>query len=338
MSRIKISYSLTRRPSQSRMAAIYMDIIGADHDLIGAQDTADVVIVHHPPRNYETVYALHPALRDRYVISCCVPHSEDVPGLWQRNLQRVQEVWTPSEFCRRALAPHHPNVVTVPYVVERDMTISDEARIGVERMIAFDPDLVYFLALGPLDEPRKNIPTLVETFISVSDSMPNARLIIKSTISDAPCWAPHPQLIFLPLQMPFDYVSALYELSTVYVSAHHAEGWGLGISDAMLFGKPVIATGYSGNLEYMTAENSFLVRWKEGNVVDIRDPGIAVEPGMRWADPDRDHLAELLLQLYHTHDQASVQNRVRRASEDLRHFGRDAAARAIRRRIGEIMQ
>lgn len=338
MNRLKISYSLTRRPSQSRMAAAYMDIIGADHDLVSTQDTADIVVVHHPPRNYETVYALHPALKDRYVISCCVPHAEDVPGLWRRNLPRVQEVWTPSEFCRRALAPYHPNVVVVPYIIERDMSISAEARTGVERMIAFDPELVYFLTFGPLSEPRKNIAMLVETFIRVSGSMPNARLIVKSITPDVPSWAPHPQIIFLPLQMPFDYVSALYELSTIYVSAHRAEGWGLAISDAMLFKKPVIATDYSGNLQYMTAENAFPLRWQEGKVADIPAPGIAVEPGMRWAEPDRDHLAELLLHLYEEHDCASVQDRVQRASEDLRHFGRETAAHVIHQRISKIAQ
>lgn len=338
MTRLKISYSLTRRPSQSRMAAAYMDIISADHELVSTQDTADIVVVHHPPRNYETVYALHPALQNRYVISCCVPHAEDVPSLWQRNLRRVQEVWTPSEFCRRALSSYHPNVVVVPYVIERDMSVSAEARTGVARMIAFDPGLVYFLTLGSLDEPRKNIPTLVETFMRVSGSMPDARLIVKSAATDVPSWAPHSQIIFLPLQMPLDYVSALYELSTIYVSAHHAEGWGLAISDAMLFGKPVIATEYSGNLEYMTAENSFPLRWKEGEVANIPRPGIGVEPGTRWAEPDRDHLAELLLHLYQSYDQALVQDRARCASEDLRHFSREAAAQVIRQRINEISQ
>ncbi|MEA9580414.1 glycosyltransferase [Xanthomonas nasturtii] len=216
------------------------------------------------------------------------------------------------------------------------MSISEEARVGVARMIGFSPKLVYFLALGPLDEPRKNIQELVQTFVRVSASMPNARLIVKSSWSDAPQWGSHPQVIFLPLRMPFEYVSALYELSTVYVSAHHAEGWGLAISDAMLFEKPVIATNYSGNREYTTAENSFPLRFAEGEVADIPAPGIAVEPGMRWAKPDSEHLAELLLQLYASHGSADVKSKVRRASEDIRRFDRRAVADVIAQRIHEI--
>lgn len=336
MSRLKISYSLTRRASQSRVAAPYMEMLAEHHDIIPMQDVADVVVVHHPPRNYETVYALHPALKDRYVISCCVPHAEDVPDLWKRNLERVQEVWTPSEFCRRALAPYHPNVVVVPYVIERDTAISTEARTGVARMIGYDPELVYFLMIAPLEEPRKNIPMLVETFKRVCGDMPNARLVIKASTSDLPSWASHPQIIFLPLQMPFDYVSALHELSTVYISAHHAEGWGLTISDAMLFGKPVIATGYSGNLEYMNAGNAFPIRYADGKVADIPAPGIAVDPGMRWAEPDAEHLAELMLHLYEAHGSADVQKKVRQASQDIRRFSRATVQQIIDDRMHEI--
>ncbi|HEY4090685.1 MAG TPA: glycosyltransferase [Luteibacter sp.] len=336
MSRLKISYSLTRRSSQSRIASAYLEMLATEHDIIGMQDAADLVIVHHPPRNYETVYALHPALKDRYVVSCCVPHAEDVPDLWKRNLERVQEVWTPSEFCRQALVPYHPNVVVMPYVIERDLAISTEARTGVSRMIGFDPDFVYFLMIAPLEEPRKNIPALVETFKRVCGDMPRARLVIKASTSDVPSWVSHPQIIFLPLQMPFDYISALHELSTIYVSAHHAEGWGVTISDAMLFAKPVIATGYSGNLEYMNEHNAFPIRYTHGEVADIPAPGIAVDPGMRWSEPDTEHLAELLLDLYSAHGDTRVQDKVKRATTDIRRFNRDAVQRIINQRVEEI--
>ena len=44
-----------------------------------------------------------------------------------------------------------------------------------------------------------------------------------------------------------------------YASLHRAEGFGLTIADAMALGKPVVATGYSGNLEFMTDANGYLV-------------------------------------------------------------------------------
>jgi glycosyltransferase involved in cell wall biosynthesis len=52
--------------------------------------------------------------------------------------------------------------------------------------------------------------------------------------------------------------NTMMALCDCYVSLHRAEGFGLTMAEAMALGKPVIATGYSGNLAFMTAENSYL--------------------------------------------------------------------------------
>ena len=78
---------------------------------------------------------------------------------------------------------------------------------------------------------------------------------------------------------------SLINICDVYISLHLAEGFGLGMSEAMLLGKPVIASNYSGNLEFMNNKNSFLVETKVApmhnlnieqysNVIEIREPNI----------------------------------------------------------------
>ena len=52
---------------------------------------------------------------------------------------------------------------------------------------------------------------------------------------------------------------ALIAACDSYVSLHRSKGFGLTAAEAMALGKPVIATGYSGNLDYMTPKNSYLV-------------------------------------------------------------------------------
>ncbi len=59
---------------------------------------------------------------------------------------------------------------------------------------------------------------------------------------------------------------ALMAACDCYVSLHRSEGFGLTLAEAMALGKPVIATGYSGNLEFMTPETSYLVPWSLGTV------------------------------------------------------------------------
>ena len=58
-----------------------------------------------------------------------------------------------------------------------------------------------------------------------------------------------------------DEIKSLIWCSDCFVSLHRSEGFGFGLSAAMFLGKPVVATGYSGNLDYMTEENSCLVRY-----------------------------------------------------------------------------
>ena len=73
------------------------------------------------------------------------------------------------------------------------------------------------------------------------------------------------------------------ELCDCYVSLHRSEGFGLTIAEAMAFGKPAIATGYSGNLAFMDEETSYLVPYSLTTLEEAVGPYPA---GTVWADPD----------------------------------------------------
>ncbi|WP_332029181.1 glycosyltransferase, partial [Kaistella sp.] len=76
-----------------------------------------------------------------------------------------------------------------------------------------------------------------------------------------------------------------------FVSLHRSEGFGLTMAEAMYLGKPVIATGYSANTEFMNLNNSFLVKYnliKTGNLYYF-----STEDDI-WADPDLSHAAEMM--------------------------------------------
>jgi glycosyltransferase involved in cell wall biosynthesis len=79
-----------------------------------------------------------------------------------------------------------------------------------------------------------------------------------------------------------------------YVSLHRAEGFGYTMAEAMYYGVPVIASGYSGNLEYMTPANSFLVPCKATFVKNADGP---FQRGSVWGDPDIDIAAALMRQV-----------------------------------------
>ena len=87
----------------------------------------------------------------------------------------------------------------------------------------------------------------------------------------------------------------LMRVSDAYVSLHRSEGLGLTMAEAMLLGKPTIATRFSGNLEFMDDNNSLLVDY-ELKVLEKDYPPYAA--GLKWAEPSVKHAAQLMRHLY----------------------------------------
>ncbi|UYP47989.1 hypothetical protein NEF87_004274 [Candidatus Lokiarchaeum ossiferum] len=86
----------------------------------------------------------------------------------------------------------------------------------------------------------------------------------------------------------------------VYISLHRSEGFGLGLAEAMYMGKNVIGTNYSGNVDFMNADNSCLVPYKLIPVEKNQYP--YVEKGSVWAEPELDAAAKFMLKLYNDKD------------------------------------
>ncbi|MFN9095022.1 MAG: glycosyltransferase [Alphaproteobacteria bacterium] len=87
-------------------------------------------------------------------------------------------------------------------------------------------------------------------------------------------------------------IAALIMTSDVLISLHRAEGFGLAIAEAMALGRPVIATGWSGNADFMRRPGTFLVPW---TLVPALDPQSTYDfPEMRWAEPNIAAAAEFL--------------------------------------------
>jgi len=121
-------------------------------------------------------------------------------------------------------------------------------------------------------------------------------------------------------------------LCDCYVSLHRSEGFGLTIAEAMALAKPVIATAYSGNMEFMTPNNSYLCPFK---YCAIGTDAAPYPPTAAWAQPDIDKAAELMRCVHLKQDEAA--DRGLRAAEDIRflHSPR-AAGGAIKDRISAI--
>lgn len=134
--------------------------------------------------------------------------------------------------------------------------------------------------------------------------------------------------------MPRDDVLALLNAADCYVSLHRSEGLGLELAESMYLGKPVMATAYSGNVDFMTADNSCLVDY---SLVPVR-PGEYIysdDNAFRWAEADVEHAAWYMRRV--AADPQYRQSLACRARADIRaRFDARVIGQMMRARLGEI--
>jgi glycosyltransferase involved in cell wall biosynthesis len=117
-----------------------------------------------------------------------------------------------------------------------------------------------------------------------------------------------------------------------YVSLHRAEGFGLTLAEAMALGRPVVATGYSGNLDFMTERNSYLVAHEMGPVGPGSSP---YPPEAEWAEPDIDHAARLMREVFENQE-AACRRGEQGAREIAVSHSLEAAGRSMTRRLDSL--
>jgi glycosyltransferase involved in cell wall biosynthesis len=279
----------------------------------------------------------------RYTIGFWFWELEQFPPSMHHAFDFVDEVWAATDFVAGAIrAVTQKPVVTIPLPVripERAPELTPERiriRFGLPDRFLF---LFMFDFLSIVE--RKNPLGLVEAFTKAFSPGEGPVLVVKTINGHLrlnelerlrAAVASRPDIVVIDGYYTGAEVDALVALCNCYVSLHRSEGLGLTLAEAMALGKPVIATGYSGNLHFMTAENSYLVDFQVGAVPD----GCAPYPkGAVWADPDVDHAARLMREVYDRPELAA--NRSQRGAADIRARHTTAAsASAIAARIGEI--
>jgi len=250
----------------------------------------------------------------------------------------VDEVWTATDFVRRAIEPHSPvpvRTVTPPLPQRGPAPTLTRADLGLPERLVF---LFSFDFLSTAE--RKNPLGLIDAFTTAFAPGEGPVLVIKSINADKrPAEAERlrlraatePDVVLMEDYLDAGERDALVALCDVYVSLHRSEGLGLTMAEAMAWGKPVIATGYSGNLQFMTEENSFLVPWTPAQIPVGADPYPA---GGTWADPDLDAAARLMRSVVAEPEVAAARG-ARAASDIAALHSPEVAGRQIVERLAE---
>ena len=228
---------------------------------------------------------------------------ERFPDAWHGAFDLVDEVWAPTEYVRRAIA-----TCTNKPVLRMPKAIEFEPPAGMDRAhFGLAADAFTFLYSYDFNSfaSRKNPEAAIAAFRQAfSDGAHDVRLLVKSTNGArfperlqalAASVADDPRIDVRDGFIARDEMFGLQNAVDCYVSLHRAEGFGLGMAECMYLGKPVIATGYSGNLDFMDRANSLLVDYR---MVPLREGEYPFWQGQQWADPDVAHAAKLMRQVY----------------------------------------
>ena len=255
-------------------------------------EDADLIILHQEPTCYNAIYEALPLLTGKRVIAYAVWENEKLAPHFIAPLNRVSAVWTCSEFCRAAIAPHVKQCFVLPHLVHRTAPLADDLQ-WAGNILSASRKAGAFVFLSVIDavNPRKNLRGLLAAFMLLRGLTDRPVRLLLKQYRIKMSLGHLPDIINVMADVSPKRMAALYALCDAYVSAHHAEGWGLGMSEAMSYGKPVVATGYSGNMDYMTRENSFPIPYAMRPVSDEQCAEFPLfSPDMLWAEADMSKL------------------------------------------------
>jgi GT2 family glycosyltransferase/glycosyltransferase involved in cell wall biosynthesis len=242
------------------------------------------------------------------------------PEEWQMCFQYFNEIWVGSTFALDAISRVTPiPVVRIPLSLPERKTAKKRGRSHFG--LAQDKFIFLFVFDFHSLIERKNPQGLIRAFKKAFSKKDDALLVLKcshSTSAPAKLQAIRANSKGANIQIIDSILSredlnTLLSLSDCYVSLHRAEGFGLPLAEAMSLKKPVIATSYSGNMDFMTSANSFLVNH---NLIEIEQDHGPYKKGYVWADPDLDHAAELMRFVYENRGLAKEVGR--KAQQDIR--------------------
>jgi glycosyltransferase involved in cell wall biosynthesis len=247
-------------------------------------------------------------------------------GIWSWELESINneylsgakyldEIWFISEFAQNSMKKFLDKVnivskvVNIPIIVNK---LDNKITNNIDELVSeffkrnkLSTKNYFFFNLDFLsDIQRKNPRDLIELFkiVKAKKSCKNLKLVIKTingnlrpeALKDLKMSANNNESILIfDETWDRDFLDAVICNSKMYISLHRAEGFGMGMAEAMARGIPVLATNYGGNLDFMSTSNSLLIDYRLEKIVETENKSY-FDSGGRWATPNMDDAVDKL--------------------------------------------
>jgi glycosyltransferase involved in cell wall biosynthesis len=224
------------------------------------------------------------------------------PEEWIAAIATVDEIWAPSRFVRDSLAKvTRKPVEWMPECIQ----LGEVQRVPRSEFGMGSDDFVFAFAFdGYSYLERKNPVAVVRAFRKAFVQRERAKLIVKVMNSQV-CgtgWnavmaeaSQDERITVVDASWPHAKLISMMNCADVYVSLHRSEGFGRTPAEAMLLGKPVIVTDYSGTVDFCRPDNALLVDYR---LVPVAERSYVATAGQVWADPDVDCAARHMRALF----------------------------------------
>jgi ADP-heptose:LPS heptosyltransferase len=264
--------------------------------LIGRSIDADFHLFHGTPPQWARL-----AFPLRNVIAMTVWETDTMPTQWRPILTHALDVWLPCEFNTSVFsAALGKPVFKLSHPVFRPAADGDASGDPIDEWEIQAGDFVFYAIFEWQDRksPERTMEAYFKAFPQdektalVLKTNPGAAAVAHRAVEDVRSRTGSRARAVVRAEGWSDtQIAALHARGDCYVSLHRGEGWGYPLFDAASLGKPVIATGYSGPLDYLAAGAHSLVRH---TLAPVRQPYAYYRSSMNWAEPDTAHASELM--------------------------------------------
>lgn len=237
---------------------------------------------------------------------------ETVPSEWRRATRYVDAVMVPSAFCAEAIRKVTDKpVVIVPHPVTSDTSVRRHRQRATN-----EPFTVLSVFNFGSSFERKNPVDLIAAFNMAFSAGEPARLVLKTSDGERhpgelarlrQAIGDNPRIEIVDAVWSPGRMAEVFAQSDAYASLHRSEGFGLTIAEAIIGELPVVATGWSGNLDFCDPASTYLVECTHVPFSDSHGDYSEVG-GARWAQPLVPHAARLLREIYERPEEAGMRS------------------------------
>lgn len=266
------------------------------------RDPALIVVHLNPPHFLLALFRLgRDVLANKRIVAYWAWELEELPPIWRLCLAAVDEIEVPSSFTQKAIARYttKPIRVAPPFGKLKPMKVQCRS-FGVSGKLR----CLFIFDMASLSA-RKNPTAVIEVFttaftpeegeLTIKLLSPSADPVTLNELHQ--CQKRHPHVRILEEWLDDTQLDILYNEHDVYISLHRSEGFGSTIYEAMCKGLYVVATGWSGNMDFLHGDRAYPVPY----TLERIPPDVAREFCLRdsvWAAADTKAAVKMLKDIY----------------------------------------